>query len=153
MKTGRTQYAFGLGANLALASLMNLENTLNGFNQRYPGDSFKPIVISSPPLELYPVRDTTLDNYERGDGSVDHYWDITMCSLALKYWINTTFSNQTVITVPMTIYTLRSEFNEYDRYNALAIMPNFDSNQGDITRLGYNTYKIRQRFNNLQAAS
>lgn len=148
---GFSLYAFALGSDVALASLNNFENTISPHNTDAFG-SRHPVVISSPPLDLFPVRINTLDAQEYGDGIVSHEWNLALYVGGYQYWLTTYFASAASIAVAMTIYD-RNQFGVYGRYNAYAIQPS--QSAGDISRIpgrrGF--YQIRQRFNDLIPSS
>lgn len=148
----RFSYAFALGTNVALVSLNNVENHLGSQNRRVSGGPLFPVAIVSPLLDLYPVRETTLDGGERGDGIVNHEWTLTLCTYGLKYYLDTYFASGASVQVNMTIYTRRHEFDTYTRYNCKALLPSRIA--GDIELIqGDRLYRVRQRFNDLELSS
>lgn len=153
--SARAQYAYGVGLNVALASLKNVENTVAPNNRSLFGSKRYPVVIWSPPLDFFPVRDATLDDGERGGGNVNTEWNMTLYTYGLQFWLNTIFSNQTVTEAAVTIYT-RDMFASYARYNATAILPSLAN--GDLAPLrggdwaGFRgAFRVRQRLYDLQA--
>lgn len=148
---GFSLYAFGLGWDVPLASLNNVENHLGLHNTDAFG-SRHPVVISSPPLDFFPVRIPLSDAQESGDGIVYHEWNLTLYVGGYQFWLNTYFAVAASISVPMTIYD-RDQVGVYARYNVYAIQPS--QSGGDIARVpgrrGF--YQIRQRFNDLIPSS
>lgn len=148
---GFSLYAFGLGSDVALASLNNVENHLGAHNTDAFG-SRHPVVIWSPPIDFFPVRTPALNASEYGDGIVYHEWNMTLYVGGYQYWLNTYFASAASVSVAFTIYD-RNQFGVYARYNVNAIQPS--QKEGDIRRVpgrrGF--YEIRQRFSDLIASS
>lgn len=148
-------YRYGVGASIALATLKNVENDVNPRNRSLYGLKTYPLVISSPPIDPFPIRDDLLDAGERGGGVIFHYWTMTLYTYGLQYWINTVFTNGTVVEAAVTIYD-RDIYGAYARYNATAILPSLS--KGDIVpaRNGAfpgsrGLFTVRQRLNDLRA--
>jgi hypothetical protein len=145
-------YAFGLGWNVALASLNNVENYLFPYNHSLIDSVRHRVVINSPPLDLFPVRDDTLDNAERGGGTVYHEWNLALYTPALLQWRNVVFASGATVSTAVTIYT-RDEFGVYARYNCWAIQPSRARGDIAITPGQRGFTRLRQRFSDLLASS
>lgn len=143
-----TQYAIAPGHDVLLASLHNVEALLNPVNRARSGGVVRRIGIASPPLDLYPVREPTLDGYERGDGMADHEWSLVLGTFAWKHWLDLYFAGGSTISTPFTLYTPDHEQGDYVRCNAIGIRPSRKA--GDVERLRGGLFRIRQRFNDLE---
>lgn len=148
--TPRYQFAYALGYGVALASLRNVETTVGAQNRMVASGPVNPIGISSPILDPFPVRDRRLDGPWRGDGLIDHEWTMILAAYGVAWWINNVFSGGTVVSVPMTIYTLRAELNVYARYSCDATLPSPKAD--DLARVeGRNLFRVRTAFTDLVA--
>lgn len=112
-------YAWAVGYNVPLLSLDNLETLL------YPYTQPRTLAPTSQPLELFPVRVTTLDGAERGEGMVSTTWVFGALPLDAYLFLMDTYFK--LVTVPVvsravTIYTRNERFG-YSRYNAQALRP------------------------------
>lgn len=141
------QYAIALTWNVALASLNNVENQLYGHNHSLIDSVPHNVVISSPPLDLYPVRERTLDKAEREGGTVDHEWNMALYTPALSFWVSTYLASSPA---QVTIYT-RDEYGVYARYNCWMFRPSRALGDIVITPGQRGFCRLRQRFGDLVA--
>lgn len=147
-----TQYALALGSNIALGSLDNVEAHFYGVNRVTATEPPARVVITSDPLDLFPIRLQSLDAQESGDGILYHKWNLVLTTGAIKQWINGYFANGVSLSVAVTIYTRRHELDSYVRYNAYAILPSITG--GDLAyshKRG--RFVLTQRFNDLVLSS
>lgn len=144
-----SDYAIAAGHNVALASLNTIETHVGQQNRKVANGRLFKVGISSPVLDLYPVRVSLLSGRERGDGFINHEWNVRLVTLGAKFLLNTYLSNMTVVSSAVTIYTRRHVQGDYARYNAYLILPSREA--GDITALGNDWFNIRLRFRNLEA--
>lgn len=145
------QYAWQSGLNQPLGSLINIANQLYGYNYRATNGARHNVGISSPIVDLQPVRTMLAAGYERGDGRVDHEWNMTISVVAFDFIMDTYLSSGTLVKAAMTIYTRRHEtgLNQYARYNAYLIKPS--RVRGDIEYLRGNMVRARFPFTGLVA--
>ena len=136
-------YAWATGSGVALNSLINVANQLYDYNYRVSGGAKHAVGISSPIVDLYPVRTMLAAGYERGDGRIDHEWNMTISAVAYDFVIDTYLSSGTLLKRAMTIYTRRHEngINQWARYNAYLIQPS--RQRGDIEYLRGGVVRVR----------
>lgn len=141
-------YAWAAGHGVALASLNNIANEVGARNRRETGGKLYPVGISSPVLELFPVRRRVRAGYERGDGLVDTYLDMTLARYGYKYVLDTYLSSGAVVRAAMTVYIRRHELDSYVRYNCYLTKP---ASEQDITYLRQGVFRVRFRLLDLEA--
>lgn len=113
-----TDYKWGAGQGVALASLSFVENDLNPLNHLHP------IAIKSPGVDPFPVRDMVQAGYERGSGRIDTYWEMVCHVDVLEYIIETKFSSLATDTKQAaTINTKRHDHDDYARYSCYITRP------------------------------
>lgn len=149
MITARHQYALASGWNIALAALNNIETHIGQQNRKVSGGKLYAVGVNSPVLDLFPVRSAMLSGRERGDGFVNHEWNLTLCTFGVKYLLETYLSNLTAVSNAVTIYTRRHELGSYARYNAYIILPSRTAS--DIAYVRQNVFSVRLRFSKLEA--
>lgn len=142
-------YRLAAGHNVALANLNNIETHIGQQNRKVAGGRLYPIGITSPVLDLFPVRGQLLSGRERGDGFVDHEWNLRLVALGARYLLYTYLTNMTVVSSAVTIYTRRHVDGDYARYNAYMVLPSRKAQ--DMTYLGQGWLNVRIRFNKLEA--
>lgn len=137
----RYQFAYATGHNVAYGSLTNFETVTQ---------------IARPPraapVNAFPVRTRTLDQQERGDGSIEHIWLWDVLSYtAFMYWQDAIFLSggaylSTRACTVNTMYTI----NTYGRYNAYLHLPTppstHDGSDGDYRIQGGKIVEFRQRM-------
>lgn len=152
-------YAIGLGTDVALASLRNVQALLFPYNQVTSADAKMNLGVVSQPPNYLPIRIQTLDAQESGQGVVYHTWDIMLTAGGVNFWLNYLWA--AVIAAPtasistaVTIYTRQSQFSNYTRQNCYAIFPTLPTGENDTSadliythRRGL--FRLRQRFNDL----
>ena len=142
-------YRIAAGHGVALGSLNNIESHIGQQNRKTPTGKLFPVGISSPILDMFPVRAGLLSGRERGDGNINHEWNLQLVTYGARYLLFTYLTNRTVVSSAVTIYTRRHVAGDYARFNAYMTLP---SPQGsDITRIGKDTFAIRLRFTDLEA--
>lgn len=144
-----SQYAIASGSNVALASLNNVANQIGQQNRLVVGGKLYPVGISSPVLDSFPVRVDLASGRQRGDGFVGHEWILTLATYGVRYLLFTYLTNMTVVSNAVTIYTRRHIDGDYGRYNAYLILPSRLA--GDITYVRNGVFRVRMRFNKLEA--
>lgn len=142
-------YALAAGHGVALAALNNMQTHIGQQNRKQVDGKLFPVSISSPILDMFPVRTPLLSGRERGDGFVSHEWNLRLCTYGARYLLFTYLSNMTVVSNAITIYTRRHVAGDYIRANAYLVLPSREA--GDITYLGQGWFNIRLRFNKLEA--
>lgn len=135
-------YRWGAGWGVALASLSNVENDLR------PYVRLRSIAPKSQPVDLFPVRTVLGSGRVRGDGRIDHAWELTLNTAAIEYIIETKFALTSAASVKVTIYTRRHEMNDYARYNAWLSRPQPGQ---DMTYLRQGVFAVTLRFTALLA--
>ena len=149
----RTQYAFYPAFNTALVSLHNVENHLGARNRRTSNSPLEPVVITSPILDPFPVRQVAGDGTPTGDGFIEHQWDVVLAALGWQFLRNTYFSSGAVVSANWTIYTLTDDTVTYARYNAIAELPSRAA--GTLAPLnraqGEGVFRVRILFHDLIA--
>ena len=142
------EYAIAAGWGVALAALNNIETHIGQQNRKDIGGRLYPLSISSLILDLFPVRTVLQSGRERGDGFINHEWNLRLVTYGARYLLFTYLTNMTVVSKQVTIYTRRHINGDYARYNAYLVLPSRVA--GDITALGANTYNVRLRFTKLE---
>lgn len=113
-----TDYKWGAGQGVALASLSFVENDLNPLNHLHP------IAIKSPGVDPFPVRDMVQAGYERGSGRIDTYWEMVCHVDVLEYILETKFTSLATDTKQTaTINTKRHDHDDYARYSCYITRP------------------------------
>lgn len=140
-------YRFAAGWNVALGSLSNIEDTLGSRNRSADGVLF-PIVIRSQPVRPYSVANTLESGRVRGDGKINHLWQLWMFDTASSYLM----SLFTAASVQWTIYTRQHELGTYARFNCWAIRPG-TVEESDLVYIQDNYLAITLRFSDLVASS
>lgn len=111
----RYQYSIAAGSNIALASLVNIEN-LFGKTKYAPN--------RQNPVDVYPVRTVTFSGRVTGEGRINHEWTFKALPIALLKLIEDNYhTNGTVTSAQVTIYTRLHNRATYVRYNAWSILP------------------------------
>lgn len=146
MIVARYQYALASGWDVPLANLNNIETHIGQQNRKVSGGKLYPVGISSPVVDLFPVRGELLSGRERGDGFVSHEWNLTLCTYGVKYLLQTYL---TTVSTAVTIYTRRHELGSYARYNAYLVLPSRRAD--DITYVRQHVFSVRLRFSKLEA--
>lgn len=145
-------YAIALGFDVALVSLVNVQALLWPHNRVTSADAPANVSIVSASVDPFPVRIQTLDTQESGDGILYLTWNMTLNTLGIKFWMDTFFASETVLSTAVTIYTRRTELNSYSRYNAYMIMPSITG--GDLAYTHTRgRFLLKQRFNDLVPSS
>ena len=142
-------YAWFAGSGVALAALRNFEDDVRPFNARISGGKLYNVAVQSAPVDPFPVRAVPLSSKERGAGAVNHEWNTVLAKFGVKHVLDEYLSNGTVVNAAMTIYTRRHELDSFVRYNAFLILPSVEN--GDLTYLGRNAFRVRLRFTKLVA--
>jgi len=114
-----SSYAWAVNYNVALLSLINIEDDLLPYCN---GQFIHP---TNPPINRLPIRKTGLDGIERGSGGIPHVWLFGLPVAAIQYLMTTYF---TVAALPvasrqMTLYTLSHEQGVFKRFNANVYRP------------------------------
>jgi hypothetical protein len=109
-------YRWGVGHNVALAALANVENDL------YPYTKLRHVAPRSQPVDLFPVETMLASGAGRGDGFVSAAWEMTMPVEALAYSI-TKFGLTSAKSAAATIYTREHDVLTYGRYNSFIWRP------------------------------
>lgn len=135
-------YAWAAGWGVALASLANVETDLHPYTQLLN------LAPKSQPVDPYPVRTILASGRERGDGRIDHAWEMTLPTDALEYVIETKFALTSVASVKVTINTRRHEMDDYARYNAWLSLP---QSGVDMVYLRRGVLRVTFRFTALLA--
>lgn len=146
-----SSYAFAATWNVALASLNNVENHLGSVNLS-PEGARRSVRVKSDPVDLFPIRTRLESGRERGDGQVDHAWELWMYTTAYTYLVNTYFSGGSVVSTKWTIYTRRHDMGTYARYNCYVVLPSIVA-RPDLTYRGRDYMRVIVRFNDLVASS
>jgi len=149
MISAKYDYRIAAGHGVALASLNNIETHIGQQNRITPTGKLFPVGITSPVLDLYPVRVDLTSGRQRGDGFITHEWNLQLVTYGARYLLNTYLTNMTVVSSAVTIYTRRHINGDYARYNAYLVLPSRQS--GDIAYLGQGKFNVRLRFNKLEA--
>lgn len=149
MISAQYDYRIAAGHGVALASLNNIETHIGQQNRKTADGKLFAVGISSPVLDTFPVRTPLLSGRERGDGNINHEWNLQLVTYGARYLLFTYLTNMTVVSSAVTIYTRRHINGDYARYNAYLILPSREA--GDITRIGRDTFTIRLRFTKLEA--
>lgn len=146
-------YAFGLGFNVALASLNNAVNHLGSRNRITANGKLEPVTIKSSQIDPFPVRVNDQSGGESGDGFINQDWYLTLAVYGYKFLVDTYFAGETVTQANFTIYTRRHMLDDFKRYNAIGILPS--ATRGDITPLRDSSFngiaRVRWQFRDLIA--
>ena len=146
-------YAFAAGFNVALGSLNHAVNHLGSRNRITANGRLYPVTIRSSLIDPFPVRTQAQDGGESGDGFLTQDWFLTLAVYGFKFLVDTYFSSETVVTVPLTVYTRRHMFDTFARYNCYGILPS--AARGDITPLRDSSFnglvRVRWQFRDLIA--
>ena len=155
-------YAIGLGSDVPLVSLLNVQQMLYPHNRVSSQDARMQLGVVADTPDFAPIRLQSLDAQENRDGITYLAWDLTLTTSAVSFWLNYFWSGAVSsitgdISTPVTINTRLTEFNSYGRYNAYAIYPtraNRDNGSGDL-RYSHQRglWYLHQRFNDLIASS
>lgn len=135
------QYSIAIGSNVALASLINVEDLLYGTTAP------RRTAPRSQPVNAFPVRTVLGSGKERGDGLITHAWEFTaLPAAAVNYLMTYLWANGTVVSTAVTIYTRQHELDQYVRANAYAVLPVPGQ---DIEYLRQGVFRMVIRFNDL----
>lgn len=145
---GANDYALALGSNVALASLGNIIEILRERNRRTENGPRWQVGITSQPVDAFPVREVSLSGKERGDGTINHEWNLVLATYGVKYLLDTYLSSATVVSAAVTINTRQHMLAAFRRYNANIVLPKPGD---DITYLRQNVFRVRIRFTDLEA--
>lgn len=143
------EYAWAAGHGVALASLNAVATELRAHNYRAVGGLRYAVEPTSQPVDLFPVRTLLGSGVERGDGRVDHEWQMTLTTYALEYVLDTYLSSGAVVSAAMTINTRRHDLNAYGRYNCYLTLPS--RSRRDIEYVRQNVVRVTWRFTRLVA--
>lgn len=127
------EYAIASGFNVALLSLTNVETLLG-----YPPNV--------QPVDPYPVRQITLSNRVIGSGTPVVIWTFrdAVPITVVKTIEDTFFSNGVDLWANVTINTRRHNRSDYERYNAIASLPQPQVNYTYDRRFAFNlTWEFR----------
>lgn len=112
-----TTYALEAGHDVADASLRTLQTIL---------DTPLPVDVTSQPLNLYPVREVTLDQRTIGYGTLSTVWTVKALPAALFHtFMQDLFSTESDLDVAVTIRTRKHDLGAttFARYNAYLARP------------------------------
>ena len=140
-------YAWMSGHGIALVNLRNVESDIGAFNRRTTGDGFKRVNIQAQPVDDFPVRRTLDDGNERGDGVVNHQWQMILTTLGYKYVLDTYLSSGAVVSVPMTINTRAHRLGIYKRYSCNLTL--LSRAKGTERLIRQNVWELTFEFTNL----
>ena len=113
-------YRWAIGSNVALSSLINVENDLLPYTRGVL------IAPTTQPVNPFPIRNIALSGLVRGEGAITHTWTFSALPIAaLDYILDTylTVNNALVVSRAMTIYTRRHDRGAYNRYNCYLTLP------------------------------
>lgn len=135
-------YAWANGHNVVLASLANVEDYL------WPYTRPRRIAPRSQPLDLFPVETQLMSGRVRGDGFLDHDWEMTLPTDAYAFILNDKFSGGSVKSVEQTVYTRRHDLNTYARANCYLVQPS--QKNGTLEYLRQNVVRATFRLANVE---
>ena len=144
-----TEYGWAAGHGVALASLNSVVNELGARNRRAAGGTLYNVAVRSQPVDAFPVRTMLAAGYERGDGRIDHEWQMLLGKLAVDYVMDTYLSSGAVVKAAMTINTRRHDLDTYARYSCYLTLPS--PRRGDIEYVRQGVIRVTWRFTNLTA--
>lgn len=108
-----TQYAIAAGHNVALVSLLNVEDLLYTYTKP------RRVPPKSQPVNAYPFRRVALGGRTYGDGQISHAWLWDVLPRTAIDFLNTYTVG--VVSAAVTIYT-RATPTTFARYNAYITM-------------------------------
>lgn len=145
-------YAWALGHNVPLVSLIPIGTQLTSYNRKQSGWAWHNVGIQSPPLDDFPVRELSLAGRMRGDGMVNTSLVMVLGILAVQFIEDFWFSGGTVVSVAGTFYLRRhSRSNTYVRRNGYITLPSPEA--GTFEYLRQNIARVTYEITNLTEPS
>lgn len=138
--------AIALGSSVALTSLGPIATLLQPYNRLSATSAVKPVGISSEPITLFPNVETTLDHYETSQGPINTTLTLVLYALAYQRLGALWFTNGTVKSVAVTLYTYVDQRNAYARFNCISHYPDGQ----DIEQLRGQLMRVHWRFADLE---
>lgn len=129
MITPIQDYRWAVGHDVALNNLHNVETDL------YPYTRPRRTAVQSQPIDPLPIETALASGAGRGDGFINHEWQIMMTTAALKYAL-TKFGLTTATSAAATIYTREHDMEQYGRYNAYIWRPSPANRRLEYIRRG-----------------